>query len=409
VATLKCGVAIGRRAARLVVYAGNERHCSLLLDREIERNPDTAPSKVLERLLVDFPETFKKAGLAVALSSGDCACDDVWKAPDGVRIGDLGTVAPVLLEARATGDTLEQLAIDVRLRDGELQAVALPSKELLALKDAAEAHGTKLRLITGLPAAMADVFPQESLMAVHWAGQRIEVERREGGIGWRSVPIDGAEATETASLAMGGILLGSGQAAGTAAAFADPETVPDALRGSPDAPRSFGERFRKPLAALAGALVLALLSSGLVFRMHERRSEAELAAARRLEGDLWKRFFPGEKPVPGELLRVARERLRTSGSTQATAGNPSAFVHFVDLARHLPEAEGLGMSLESLDLTPEGGRMSATVSAVQGDTLRNAALLEARISESSRITARGDFEARATDIQVRIKMDWRGR
>jgi hypothetical protein len=375
----------------------------------MERTPAMAPSKVLEELLVEFPETFKKAGLALALSSGDCACDDIWMAPEGVRVGDLATVAPVLLEARATGETLEQLAIDVRLSDGVLQVIALQSKELLALRDVALAHGLKLRLLTTLPAAIADVFASEGRMSIRWAGQQVEVERREGGTGWRSIPVDVEIGAPESALTIGGLVLGTGQASATAAAFADPDAVPDALRGAPDCPKSFGERFRKPLATLAGALAVVLVSGGLFFRAQEQKFDAELVAARRVEADLWAKLFPDKKRVPGDLFRMARERLRESGNLPGASGHPSAFAHFVDLARHLPEAEGIGLSLESLDLSPEGGRMSAAVAAVQGDALRNAAILEAKISESSRIAARGDFEARQSDIQVRIKMDWRGR
>lgn len=408
-AAIKIGIAIGRRAARLVAVGGDRRVCTLRFDREVARSPGTPPSVVLAELLAELPEAFKKQGIAVALSSGDLACDDVWKAPEGLRARDVAAVAPVLLEARATGETLEQLAIDVRLGAGELAAVALGTKELLELGLKARDRGVRLSLVTSLTAAIADVFAREGNAAIGWAGQRVEVERKDGKLAWRSVPLDGAEESALATLAIAGLALAPGQAAALAVALADPEVVPDALRGAPDAPRTFGERFRIPLRALGAAAALFLAALGLFFRAEGNRFQAELAVAEQAERSLWKRQFPDRPPVRGEFLRTAKERLRDSGQALGDAATPSAFHFFMDLGKHLPDAEALGLTLETLDVSPEGGRMSAAVASVPGDVLRNAALLEAKVNESSKMTARGDYEARERDVQVRLKMDYRSR
>jgi len=409
VAKMTIGVALGRRKAQLAVVGGDSCARTLLVERELTRPPDASPSRTLKDLLAELPERFRNQTLALALSSGDLACDDLWEAPEGLRARDVAAVAPVLLEARSTGETLEQLAVDVRLAGGTLAAVALGTQELQDLLRESKARGVRLRLVTSIPAALADVFGRKENVAISWAGQRVDVERRDGKILWRSVPQDGTEEPPATPLALGGLTLTPGQAAAVAVALADSEVLPDALRGAPGAPRSFGTRFRGPLRALAVAAALFLAALGLSFRAQERRFQAELAAGEQEERSLWKRHFSDRTPVRGDLLRAAKDRLRDSGQAGGDATVPSAFLFFMDLGRHLPDADALWLTLDTLDVSPEGGRMSASVSSVPGDVLRNAALLEAKVNESSRMTARGDFEARERDVQVRLKMDYRSR
>ena len=73
----------------------------------------------------------------------------------------------------------------------------------------------------------------------------------------------------------------------------------------------------------------------------------------------------------------------------------------------MPEPEALGLTLESLDLAPDGGRISARLPAVKEDPLKNASQLESRLNQSSRMTARGDYEVRDGQVQVRLRMDYK--
>lgn len=409
-AKVRIGVAIGRRAARLVVVGGDRRSCVILFDREIARPPAAPPSLVLGELLSDVPEPFRKETLAVALSSGDLACDDVWEAPHGLRTKDVAAVAPVLLEARSTGESLEHLSLDFRSGEGQLTAVALATRELLALREKAAAQGGRLRLITSIPAAIAETYLKQGSHSLCWAGQRVEVERKEEKLAWRSMPWDRAEDASATPLEIAGLSLGPGTAAAIAVALADHDAVPDALRGAPDAPRSGWERFRSPLQAISIASAFSLLAVGFFFRAEDARMGSELATAEQAERNLTLRQFPERTPVRGDLIRMVKDRLRDSG--QGAAGDapvPSAFLFWLELGKHLPDVEALGLSLESLDISPEGGRLSAAVASSQGDALRNAALLEAKLNESAKLSARGDFEARERDVQVRLKMDYRSR
>jgi hypothetical protein len=410
VGQVRIGIAIGRRAARIVIVRGDRNTCVMLFEREIARPPVAPPSLILGELLSDVPKPFRKESLAVALSSADLACDDIWEAPDGLRTKDVAAVAPVLLEARSTGESLEHLSIDVRAGAGQLTAVALVTRELLALREKAGVHGGRLRLVTSIPAAVSETYLRQGSYSLCWAGQRVEVERREENVAWRSMPWDRAEEVSAAPLEIGGLSLGPGTAAAMAVALADPDAVPNALRGAPDAPRSFGERFRIPLWAFSIASALFLVALGFFFRAENARLGFELAAAEQTERRLTLLHFPERLPVRGDLVRMVKDRLRDSG--QGAAGDtpvPSAFRFWLELGKHLPDVESLGLSLESLDISPEGGRLSAAVASAPGDALRNAALLEAKLNESAKLSARGDFEARERDVQVRLKMDYRSR
>jgi len=410
VAKVRVGVAIGRRAARLVVARGDRGACVVLFEREIARLPGAPPSLVLEELLSNVPEPFRKESLAVALSSGDLACDDVWEAPQGLRTKDVAAVAPVLLEARSTGESLEHLSVDVWAGAGQLASVALATRELLELREKAGVHGGRLRLVTSIPAAISETYRKQGSHSLCWAGQRVEVERKENKLAWRSIPCDRAEEASAAPFEIGGLSLDPGTAAAVAVALADLGAVPDALRGAPDAPRSFGERFRIPLRAFSIASALFMAALGFFFRAENARFGFELAAAEQAERNHTLRQFPDRTPVRGDLVRMVKDRLRDSGQgVPGDAPVPSAFLFWLELGKHLPDVEALGLSLESLDISPEGGRLSAAVATSPGDALRNAALLEAKLNESAKISARGDFEARERDVQVRLKMDYRSR
>jgi len=407
---LRSGIAIGRRAGRAVCLTIQGGKASLVLDRQIDRPIGMPVAETLRALLEELPGVAQGSPVGIVLASGDLACDDVWQAPQGMKARDIAAVAPVLLEARAAGETLEGLSVDIRLSREQLEVAALDNKTLREIQEAVRSKALTLELVTSIPAAIAEVFPRESRIALLWAGQRVEVDRREGPLRWRAVPMDRVRGEEgSPTLSHQGLGLRPGQVAAVAAALAHPDLVPNVLRGAPEAPRTFEEKFRRPLRMLGFAAALLLVAAGLSFRVQEQCFRAELAAARNREAELWKFHFSDRTYVKGDLLRVAKEKLQGSGLAPGDGTIPSALCFWMELGRYLPDVESLGMTLETLDLSPEGGRLSATVAAVPTDTLRNAALLEAKLNDSQKIAVRGDFETRGSDVQVRLKMDYRPR
>jgi len=400
---LHAGLVLGRRAIALAVVEERGGNRTLVFDRVAARRE---LGESVRTALSDVPAHLRRADLRIALSGGDVACDDLWESPQGLKPREVARIAPVLLEARAAGETLEDLSFDLSLEAGRLTAVAVRTELLRTLVNAAGEAGFRVTLVTSIPAALATAFPTEPRIVLAWEGQEIEVKREGISLSWRSRPKDGASGVQ-----LEGSLrdLTPAQAIAFAAATVNPERVPNALRGLPEAPRSFGERCRNPLMALTGTAALLLVSLGLLFRAEMDRLGAEVKDAIQVEADLVRRHFPERKAVRGELLRSVRDKLRDSGVAGAGGSSPSAFLFFADLGKHFPDVEPLGLSIEALDITPDGGRMTAAVLPAPGDPLRNASLLEARLNESVRIAARGDFEIRGNDVQVRLKMDHRAK
>jgi hypothetical protein len=381
----------------------------ILLHHEIPRPEGRSASNLLTELLAALSPDFRKAPLSVALSSAEFACADAWQPPEPLARSGLMSVAAPLCEAKCAGETLEELSLDVVPAGRGLEAVALPNDVLRDLRRAAESSGMALGLVTSLPSVLAHAFPREEFVRLQFAGDQIEVRKDDGRISWRSFPVDLAErAAPSAPLKWGTAEISPDEAPACAAAVVDPDIVPNALRGAPDAPRSFLAKFRGPVLRLAGAAAAMLLALGLWLDVKARAAERDLSALAEIERGFWKDLLPGQSPRDGELLRTIRDRVREAGDLQGQRDWPSALSFWAEIGRHMPDAEALGMTLESLDLSPEGGRLTATVTAHAGDDLRNAALVEAKLNASPRMTARGDFERRDKEVQLRLRMDFRG-
>lgn len=394
--SVRVGVAIARRAGAVAVVdvRRGRPFGAPILTAEQERRGSCG--EILRELLQKVPGSSRKAPLAVALSDGDFACAETVPAGPSIRPRDLVRIAPSIAEAECAGETLEELAVDAAVLGKTLLAAALRRETLAEIRRVAAEAGVHLELVTAVPVALAAMLADGKSLELSWGGERTEAKREAGAVSWRSHPMDSGDQDA-----------GGGAPAAVAAAACDPESVPNLLRGAPDAPRSFGGRFRRPLLGLAGTSALLVLALGLEFRATRARVEMEKARASVLERELWAKYLPSEKERPGQLLWTVRERLRAAGAGGGGPAYPSAFLFWHEIARRIPEADELGMTLETLDLSPEGGRLSAVVSAVPGDPLRNAALLEAKLGQSQVMTARGDYEARAKDVQVRLRMDYR--
>jgi hypothetical protein len=389
---IRVGLAIGRRSSMIVAVQDGR----IVYEREGEKPGD---------LLSGLPASLKVRPITVGLHSGLAASDDAWPAPSGFKTRELSEVVPVLLEARAAGETLEGLSVDARLEAGSVMSLGVPTEALRALLAEARACGLRIGSVTSLAAALAQVYSGQGGLSLVWAGMRIEVASRAS---WESSPLDRPMTPEEESARVGD--LSPAQKAGFAVATADVEALPNALRGLPEAPRALGQVFYRPLVGLGLAASLLLLALGTLVRAHAERARLELEAADALEAGLLSKHFPGRPAVRGELSKSVREKVRETGQTSQDAGAfPSAFRFFREIGKYLPEVEPLGLALETIDVTPEGGRLVATVEAPPKEPLKNAALLEGRLNDSPLLIARGDFESREKDVQVRLKLDYRSR
>jgi hypothetical protein len=402
------GVAVARNCADLAVVEVRRGKATLLFDGHIDRAEGQSPSVVLQSLLSAVPKDLARNPIHVALSWGEFACADALPLPGRVKSSAISKVAPGLCESRSAGEALEDLSIDVLPRGEGVWALALGSEILSGLTTVAGVSGLVLGLVTATPVALAEVLEDDASLQLVHGGERTEIRKEKGRAAWRVFPVNRAAWQEGGEIpTILGLQVTPGQAGAVAVALADPLVVPNILRGAPDAPRTFGARFHRPLSWLGVAAALFFLSLGLFFRAVEARSRSEQKAALAQEEGLWKKFLPERPRKQGELLRTMKEILKDSGGVSVEGDFPSALAFWAEIAVHLPDVEPMGMTLESLDLTPEGGRLSAVVVSVPGDPLRNAALLEGQLGLSERLAARGDYETREKDIQVRLKMDYR--
>ncbi len=406
--TLRVGVAIGPASGAILAVHRNGAESKILFHHEVARPEGRKSWEILEELLSALPRDLGKAPVSLALSSGEFACADAWAPPEGLKRSALETLAPALCEARCAGETLEDLSLDVVLGEKSIHAVALSNEVLEGLRRVAAARGIPIHLVTAIPPVLAGVFSGKDELHVLSGGEGIEVRREGGVVSWRSYPLDPPECVSpNGALQWGGIVIPADRIPAFAAAVAEPDGLPNALRGAPDAPRSFLSRYLRPLLGLGAAVALFL--GTLAFSFHRRTDSlrAEVEGLSRDEEGFQRTHLPGRSSKGPDLLRAMNDRLREAGESPSGSEFPSALSFWIEIARQMPDVEAMGMALESLDLSPEGGRLSAAVIPVAGDELRNAALLEGSLNKSPRMTARGDYERREKDLQVRLRIEFR--
>ena len=365
---LTLGIALFRRRALLVgVQRSGNRH-SVVFEHRTDRAAGSRIDENLKSLLSD-PTLPPAVELRIALSPADLACGDGWHLPRPLTPSAAAKLSPALCEMRCASETLETLAVDSLVRGLASQAVAL---DRVLAEDLVRAAGRlKVTLLTAIPAALAEVFKNVSFTQ---AGERIEVKTEEGNSSWRSYPVDRPD--ETGSLPWNGLAVPFDQAAAFAAAVSDPERVPNVLQSLPTHRKSTLQRFRDPLLSLGIATTLCFGALGIHFHRDMTREQVEYDAARRTELQLWARFLPSEEPREGRLLQAMQSRLEGLGEASGGPDFPSALSFWGEIGRQMPDPENLGLTLESLDLAPDGGRISGRVPAVKDDPLKHAFRLE---------------------------------
>ena len=405
---IRIGVSISRGAADLVLVEMRKGARSIAGEIHLTHSPETDPVDELRVLLESLSEDQRMGPVFLALSSGVFACDGIWAPPsEKIKRSAIPKIAPTLCEARTAAEKLETLAVDAVEEHSLIHGIAIESDLLERVREVVKSSGLTLSLVTAAPAVLASVLPEEESIELPYGRETVRVEKGKSGRSCRSFPKDAAEAEGGISFTLEGVELQARQIVAFALAVCDLDRVPNALRGASDAPRSFLRRFRRPVVALGVAAALFLLSVGLYFRGETRRYERELEAARRMEASLWKDYLPDETRTQGLLVRSMKDRLLEVGENPTDSTFPSALRFWAEIGKHLPDVEAMGMTLESLDLSPEGGRLEAVVATVPRDPLKNAALLEGKLNESGKMTTRGDYETRGNKIQVRLRMHYR--
>jgi hypothetical protein len=345
---LTLGVAIHRRSACLVGTEAHGRRFSLAFERQETRSPGVSAAESLASLLKSVPAEYLNAPLKVALSAADLACADAWLPPAGIRESSLSKLGPALVEIRCLGEAHETLALDIAPREGAIEAVALSRADLGAILKAAE--GFNLVLLTSLPSVLSLAC---GTVAYTQGGERIECSRRDGRVSWRSFPVDGPD--ESGMLSCQGIEVPLSQAAALASAVADLDQIPNVLSATPEAKRSWIRRLRDPIVNVAAALALCLGATGFHFHREIQREGIQLEGIRIAEKDLWRRCLPAQEPRQGAFFRAVSERLAEAGDASDGVRSPSALAFWEEIGKQFPDANALGLTLESLDLAPDGG------------------------------------------------------
>lgn len=400
------GVAIARRGASLVVAKSGRERAEILHAASVPRAAGVPASQSLTDLLQRLPPDLRKSPLRLALSPADLACADVMDRPEGVHDSALARLGPALCEARCAGESVEELSADVMPLGAALCAVAVRSSVLADLRRAAADQSMPLTLVTAVPAALAKSLPPE-VNEVRWGGEHIEFKRADGEVRWRAFPVEGEVENGNGPIIIEGTEAPLEHAAALAAAVTDEDSVPNLLRGAADAPRSRLARYRAPLLGIGAAAMALFLALGWRFHADRAASMAEGKEAAKAGRELWKKYLPGQAPADGGLLSAMRRRLSEIGEIEGGEAGASALSFWAEIARHLPDPDAIGLTLETLDLSPDGGRLAARVETAPGDPLKNAALLEGRLNNSDRLTARGDYETRDQEVHVRLRIDYR--
>ncbi len=353
----------------------------------VETPEKPAPDVILKLLRERSPLREPVASWAVALSPSLLDEAGSWTSPKA----DL-KVQTALAEARTLDGGSKPLAIDVVARGKAALGIALQRTQL----DALAAQG--LSLVTSSPAALAALF---GALCLNAGGERLEIRLDgRGSPQWRVRPTSAPD--DVAPLRYQTLEVLPAQAAALAAALVDPEAVPNLLRNHPSYQIPFVRRFRDALLGVTAAAALLCAALGVRFHREAARENAVLEQLRTRELQAWDRLLPGQEPRPGRLLQAVREQLGdTVGPKQA-----SALAFWGELARHLPDPDALGLTLESLDLAPEGGRLSGRLPVSKDDPLKAAAQLEGALGQSKKMTLRGDSEVREGQVHVRLRMDY---
>lgn len=426
----RVGISIGRRAVAVAgVLAG--RSAVIDFSGVSERNRESTLVEALQAALEKLPPAWRNSDIFLAISSGDLACADCFEVPFSSE-GQIEAISGSLAESRCAGFSAEELATDLQRIDGTktgsiVQVVALAHRTLSAILACVKTAlpAARLRTVTAIPMALSHAIHRQGVHGLIVAGEGILLANDGHAQAWRSFPVgsgrpEQALSTRAASVGAGDITIHTREislcdidtvpidlAAAVAVALVEPGKNANLLRSAMDAPRSALARLRGLLTLAGAAAALLFVAAGLYFDKQARQLETGATAIEKTERTLWEGALPTEAYKPAALTSRLKKILAQRNRVAEANKYPSALAFWGEMASVLPNADQVGLSMESLQLGPDGGRLTGKVNKGTADPLSNASLLESALNNSESLAARGEFETRETEIVVRMRLDYR--
>ena len=434
----RIGISVLRREAALIGHERGKGAISFSLRQA--RPTGQSAAQCIEGLLLQLPPDWQKCDLSIALSCGDLSCADCFEVPYR-SAGSVATIAGSLAESRCAGENAEDMAIDLAINattkeSSTIEIVAIAHSMLDEIRATVSRCVPKCRLqiVSSIPSLLARAIETDGIHGFCFdaAAEGVLISTTNGkATGWRGFPLDSSarNAEEVLKSAVAAsfkdqaasatVLTGSSafRVAGCdveiallpacAAALAQPGDCANLLHGALDAPRQLGARLRNPLLWAGAAAAILLFALGAYFEQQRNQVESDLAILKQSERKLYEKLLSGEKYTEDQLLTRMRRVLQQHTKEADANRVPSALAFWGELAGALPNPDQIGMSVESLQLSAESGRITGRVNKGPSDPLSNAALLESSVNASPALAARGEFENKEGEVVVRLNLNYR--
>lgn len=417
-------------ARREIVAAGMNGGAPCVVLRSV-RAAGTSVSDALQSMLTALTTEWQTADVRLVLSAGDVACADCFDVPFKSE-REIEDTAASLAEGRCAGESAEELAIAIRQairrKDGScVHVLALKQTQLKEFREvfAKGLPRAKLTVITSALPLLGSMLSQDGVhvldaraggevlsvlvkdrAAQQWGSQpsreapdAAQIAKRFGDVG--TLETFAAEV----SLKEGG-KAPADLAVAYAALLCEPGDVLNALTIAPDAKTASSGRLRWAWMRTAIAAMLLFGAAGFYFDTVAAHSAQALSEVEKKERELWTQRFPGKEYLPGGLHASMNKLLADHNKGQGANQFPSALGFWGEVASHMPNVEQVGLSIESMQLSHDGGRLVGRVDKANDDVLKNASILEAHLNQSKKIQTRGEYETRQNDIVVRLRMDY---
>lgn len=420
-------------ARREVVAAGSSGGAPCVVLR-VARPTGTSACAALQGILSSLSAEWHAADVRLVLSAGDVACADCFEVPFKTE-SEIEDTAASLAEGRCAGESAEELAIAirqaVRRKDGScVHALALKQAQLKELRDvfSQALPSARLTLISSALPLLSSMLTQDGfyVLDARAAGEVLSVLMKDGvAQQWASCPRGHSEVGVNADVVAqsfgnsekletfaGEISLKANLkappefAVAYAALECEPAQVLNILAIAPDAQKASTGRLRGAWMRTAVAAMLLFGAAGFYFDTVASRAAQALEIVDAKERELWKQRFPSKQYLPGALHASMTKMLADHTKGEGANQFPSALGFWGEMVAHMPNPEQVGLSIESLQLSHDGGRLVGHVDKASDDVLKNASMLEAHLNTSKLMQTRGEYETRDKDIVVRLRMDY---
>lgn len=417
--SVRAGISIGRKELALAVLKRTGQSSVLVFQHRVLRKDKRCIGELAD-LLKAIPSDMAVSELAVALSPAELACADCFGVSYRTE-GQLDAVKASLAESRSCGETAEELCADLfqisaSKTESIVELAAIQRGVLQAIRAALkEAASIPLVLVTTLPSALAHGLKlPDGEHTLAFLGETAVLHIR-GGLpcGWQVFPAKtsgsdsgSAQNSGNAVELKGGLRVVLSLASAAAAASVDPGQMVNLLRDVEDAPKSLSAKLRRPLLQALGAAALLCFAAGLYFNKRAAICADGLERCAELERKLAESYLPGRNSGNASIKeRVTQTRASYTRNRELNRA-PSALSFWSEIGARIPSADKIGLSLESLQLSSDTGRLVARVDTTPADPLANASLLERALNSSEELAARGEFESKNNEVIVRLRLDY---